>query len=501
MLSLIELERAVEALRLARAGARLDKCTMPAADELVLELSGGGDRRRGDKLRVLLSCRQGFARLSSLEVAKKALDRPPAFGQYLRAHLQGSRFLGADLRGDDRQAVLHFEGKEGRLDLLLSIMGARSNLYLLDQSGLLLAAARPLADTRRDLSLGDPWIDPEPRGKKPAEDRFADVATPDLLAAIERQYALAESSEHDDRERRRITRALGRARAGIEKKIRRLDEDLAAAARASEYEQKGELLKASLGSVAKKATETVAVHFETGEEVRIALDPKKSPTQNMEEYFRRARKAQRKGEKASVERGDKQARLEEMDALIAELEACASADEIAAFAERPEVARLVGRYAPERAETGSAAAPRKVWKLGKRELPTRLVPKRYAGTAGLEIWVGKNDEGNDILTTRLARGRDLFFHLEGNPGSHVVLRVEGPGDPPHEALIDAAELSVHFSKARNSSKASVHVAHIKDVSKPAGAKPGLVYVHRGRTIQLRRSPERMKRLLESRIEE
>jgi hypothetical protein len=49
--------------------------------------------------------------------------------------------------------------------------------------------------------------------------------------------------------------------------------------------------------------------------------------------------------------------------------------------------------------------------------PTRLLPKRYKTEEGLEIWVGRNDEGNDYLTTRLARGNDLFFHLEGYPGA------------------------------------------------------------------------------------
>src|SRR5881409_3443510 len=56
--------------------------------------------------------------------------------------------------------------------------------------------------------------------------------------------------------------------------------------------------------------------------------------------------------------------------------------------------------------------------------------KCYRSTDGLEIWVGRSDEGNDYMTTRLARGNDLFFHLEGAPGSHVILRTEGRADPP-----------------------------------------------------------------------
>jgi predicted ribosome quality control (RQC) complex YloA/Tae2 family protein len=134
-------------------------------------------------------------------------------------------------------------------------------------------------------------------------------------------------------------------------------------------------------------------------------------------------------------------------------------------------------------------------------MPARLRPRRYRSATGLEIWVGRSDEGNDHLSTRLARGNDLFFHLDGSPGSHVVLRTEGRSDPPSEAVLEACELAVHFSKQRGASRAAVHVAPIKNVKKPNGAKPGLVFVHGGRTVQLRHEPARLRRTLEARIED
>ncbi|MFQ5418199.1 MAG: NFACT RNA binding domain-containing protein, partial [Myxococcota bacterium] len=109
--------------------------------------------------------------------------------------------------------------------------------------------------------------------------------------------------------------------------------------------------------------------------------------------------------------------------------------------------------------------------------------------------------GNDLLSTRLARGKDLFFHLDGAPGSHVVLRTEGRSDPPAEAILDACELAVHYSKAKNATRADVHVVPIKNVKKPKGAKPGLVMVHGGKTIHLRRMRTRLDRILASRLDE
>jgi predicted ribosome quality control (RQC) complex YloA/Tae2 family protein len=68
-------------------------------------------------------------------------------------------------------------------------------------------------------------------------------------------------------------------------------------------------------------------------------------------------------------------------------------------------------------------------------------------------------------------------------------------------VLEACELAVHFSKQRGSSRAAVHVAPIKNVKKPRGAKPGLVFVSGGRTVQLRHEPARLRRTLEARVEE
>lgn len=118
---------------------------------------------------------------------------------------------------------------------------------------------------------------------------------------------------------------------------------------------------------------------------------------------------------------------------------------------------------------------------------------------GLEIWVGKSDAGNDYLTTKLADGNDWFFHIEGYPGSHTVLRTAGRKDPPQESVLQAAELCAHFSKLRDARRVDVHIAPIKQVHKPKGAKPGLVHVGQGKTVVLRRDPARLKSILEARI--
>ena len=505
MLSLCELRRAVAAVERERLGARLERAVQVDGFELVLILSGGGGRPARDKCHLLLSCRPGFARLAVLAKPRKAPPTPPGFVSYLRAHVEGGRLEEVRIQNDDRQALLRFRTAEGSMDLLLSILGPRSNLYLIDGAGILVGSQRPLDQTRRDLRGGEPWRDPETRPPGEGEDRFAERPEEELLAAIEEHYQTTEAETRKDLRIQRIAQALKKHRSRVERKLRNLGRDAETAAAAPELQRQGELLKSALGSLRQGADQVLVKDFETGAEVRIPLDPALSPAENLQKIFKRARKAERQAHKTQQQLGEVRGRLEELDALRSECDGLAEdgepgPEELDAFAARPAIRRLLDRYFPAPPEEKSPAQKKAIWRIGKTEIPPRLQPKRYLTTDGLEIWVGKSDEGNDLLTTRLARGRDLFFHLEGSPGSHVILRTEGRGDPPSESLLEAGELAVHFSKQKNSTRASVHVAPIKHVSKPSGTKPGLVYVHRGRSIDLRRDPARLKRILDARIE-
>jgi predicted ribosome quality control (RQC) complex YloA/Tae2 family protein len=281
-----------------------------------------------------------------------------------------------------------------------------------------------------------------------------------------------------------------------------MQDDLNEAIEAEEYRRKGELLKSVLHTVRPGAESVAATDYKTAESVSIPLDPRLSATANMELYFKRYQKEMRSvsliGQQLDLLRRERA----EIDILRSELEQLAGPEErdlqrIREWVNRARVRRLLARYSPSRRQTQNV--PKK--SAGKKPVSSRLMPKKYRTSDGLEIWVGRSDEGNDYLTTRLARGNDLFFHLEGFPGSHVVLRTDGRPEAPPESVLDACELAVHFSKMKNANRADVHIAPIKNVRKPSGAKPGLVHVSRGKTIHLRRDSARLERILAFRLDE
>ena len=89
-----------------------------------------------------------------------------------------------------------------------------------------------------------------------------------------------------------------------------------------------------------------------------------------------------------------------------------------------------------------------------------------------EIRVGRTSEDNDIVSLDPTNDpNEWWMHAAGCPGSHVVIKSTAPSDA---AFSDAALLAAKFSKASRVGRVKVSVVRCRQVSKPKGAKPGLV---------------------------
>lgn len=508
LLSLAELRRLSTLLSSDWAGCVVERWVQVDSQRLAVALYGGGEDSESRGKRFLMwSSRPALARVSEINRLPQAPDNPPAFVSYLRAHLSRARVQGARLIGDDRVLALRLTAREGEYDLVLSILGAKSNLYVLDGDGVIRAALRSPKETRPEMTLGASFLPPTQSRPQEGEDRFASVSDAEFLSAVEALYAEQEHERGASDLARDLRQTLRRETKNAQRRLDKLEAELAESEQANGLQRQGELLKTVLGRIEPGAESIEVDDFETGERVRIPLDPTRNPKENLDALFKRYQKLLRRLTKAGGQIDAARAWCERLDQWLSELAAAAPESGEANFealerlAEEPEVARMLGRRRAAQASGGDASAPTPQSLPSRlRGVPTRLQPRRYLSRDGLEIWVGRHDAGNDYLSTRLARGNDLFFHLDGAPGSHVVLRTDGRTDPPQESLLDAAELAVHFSKQKNASRADVHIVPIKQVKKPKGAKAGLVWVTGGRSLHLRREEARLARLLAARIE-
>lgn len=510
MLSRRELARAARALAARVADGHVDRVVQRGA-RLELTLSGpprAGDGR--DRVLLVLSADARHARAGEARAFDAAPPAPPGFAQLLRARVNRARILAVSGSDAERELSLRLRAGGEERTLVLQLLGPRSNVYLLDATGRLEGALRPLAETRPELAIGLPLLPLASAPPAEGEDRFADVPDGELLLAIEDHYAEREREEAAGTLARRIGRALDRERQRLVRREAAVRADLSRARPSADLRRSGELLKGALHRVVPGAREVTIEDPETGQDVTVPLEPALPAARNLERLFASYQRARRREAAAAEQGAALESDLERLAALRESCEPALVADppDLAALvrlAARPDVARLLGRHGRRESSRGAGrAAPggstRPTTRSGG-EMPARLRPSRYRTQDGLEVWVGRSALGNDHLTTRLAKQNDLFLHVEGSPGSHVVLRLAGRKDSPQESLLEAAELALHFSKQRGGSRATIHVAAVGDVRKPRGAKPGLVHVQRGRTLPLRHEAERLARILGSRIEE
>lgn len=110
-------------------------------------------------------------------------------------------------------------------------------------------------------------------------------------------------------------------------------------------------------------------------------------------------------------------------------------------------------------------------------------PYHFVSNDGYDIYVGKNNNQNDYLTTKFAISSDIWLHTKDIPGSHVIIKSKS-GKVSDEALLTGANLAAYFSKGQNSTNVPIDYTEKKNVKKPSGSKPGMVIYYTNKTIYI-----------------
>lgn len=467
------------------AGARLEAVRVHAERLITLELRG-----RDGEVTLLLSAEPDLTRIHAASWRPPAPPEPLPFQSVLRRELAGARLAALEAREGDRVVALRWERREGPVSLVAELTGRHGNLFLLDASGVIRAMAGRNLSQRRVLAPGAPWIPPAPH-ERGGPVRFAPVAGAPfpLSAAVEARYRQLEQERALAEARRRLREPLRAAVERSRRALARLADEAARVPAADADRRAADLLKLHLHAVPRGAREVTLTEWteEGPREVRLAVDPALTPRANMERLYRRYRRIVESAARVEARAAEVRRRLAALEALLADLEAS-----------EPALARI------ERAARLLGAAPRPLAaaRPGRRRAePPPSAYRTFRSQAGLPILVGKGAAENDELTVRVARGNDLWLHVRGRPGAHVVVRLPKGGAPDQETLLDAAHLAVHFSDARGEAAPEVVYTRAKWVRKGKGAAPGAVTYSQERAMAVRLEPVRLSRLLSGEGEE
>lgn len=538
------LHHMTEELRRELLGGRIQKINQPFEQELVLQIRSN---RKSHKL--LLSAHSVFGRVQLTDTTFENPAVPNTFIMVMRKYLQGAVIESIQQVENDRILEISVSNKNEIGDsvavtLVIEIMGKHSNIILLDKaSGKIIEAikhvgfsqnsyrtilpgstyvAPPQPSSLNPFTVGDEKLfeilhteDLEPkrlqqifqglgrdtatelRGRLTADKLKtfrAFFASPTQPSLTEKSFSallfsdsktqmstlseLLDTFYKDKAERDRVNQQASELIRRVEneleknrKKLGKQEEELLATENAEEFRQKGELLTTFLHQVPNDQDQVELDNYYTGEKIIISLDKALTPNQNAQRYFKRYQKL-----KEAVKHLT--SLIEETRTTILYLENVEIALAQASLTEIAEIRE-------ELIQTGF------IRRRQREKIQKRQKPEKYLATDGQTIiLVGRNNLQNDVLTFKMAKKDELWFHAKDIPGSHVV--ITGNLQPSDEVKTDAAELAAYFSKARLSNLVQVDMIETRKLNKPTGGKPGFVTYTGQKTLRVTPDEEKIK---------
>lgn len=277
--------------------------------------------------------------------------------------------------------------------------------------------------------------------------------------------------ERDQQERMRVReqdllRLLSNHSERLARKIFAQQGELAECAERDSLRIAGDLISANMYALPKGAAAVDLPNYyeESQPLVHIKLDPALTPSQNAQKYYKEYRKAKTAEEKLSEQIAIANRELEYLDSVLDALV-------------RAENEQDLSEIRAELAEQGYVRVLR-----SKKQKPAAIsAPMKFTTTEGFTVLVGRNNRQNDRLTMKIANNNDIWFHTKNITGSHVILITDGK-TPTAAAMEEAAVLAARHSRAKDSAKVPVDYTQVRNVSKPQGAKPGMVIYVNYKTV-------------------
>lgn len=321
---------------------------------------------------------------------------------------------------------------------------------------------------------GAPYMVSELKGK-PLDFSFTDIVQYGTAALIKRYdsfSALLDSFyfERDRADRMKnkaqdLLKLLSNASDRLARKINTQQAELSKCADREPLRVSGDLIQANLYRIEKGAPFADLENFyeEGSPQIRIKLNPALSATQNAQKYYKAYSKAKTAEQVLAVQLEKAQEELLYIDTVFDALS-------------RAVTERELTEIRDELTEQGYLKKAR-----GRQKTNAALAPLTFTSSEGFTVLVGRNNRQNDKLTLKTANNNDIWFHTKNIPGSHTIIVTDGK-TPGEQTILEAAQLAAYHSRAKDSAQVPVDYTQVRYVSKPQGAKPGMVIYKNNKTL-------------------
>lgn len=294
---------------------------------------------------------------------------------------------------------------------------------------------------------------------------------------LDEYYSKRDSIERMTHKTADLRKLLQSTRERIIRKVDNQRIELKACENRETLRVSAELINANLYQLKKgESFYDIPNYYDDNKIMRVSVDPALSPSQNSQKYFKEYKKTYTAEKKLSeqIEAGIEE--LSYLDTVLDELLRAENERDVGAVKEE----LLSSGYIRNRSMQKSQKIKRNGQRV-KQKTVSSLPPKEYETTDGFRVLVGRNNLQNDKLSMKSSEKLDMWLHTKDYPGSHVII-VNKNGEISDRAIEEAAVIAAVNSTARDAHKVPVDYTLVKNLKKPAGARPGKVIFHENWTV-------------------
>ena len=293
---------------------------------------------------------------------------------------------------------------------------------------------------------------------------FKEKSYSTMSESIEEFYNINKSHDRLNQIKTSLIKKINSHIKNTNKKLNILSNNILQESKIEGLRKNGDLLSANVHKISKGDNKIVLDDFyDNNKKIEIKLDPTKTPWENTENYYTKAKKIKNSVDYAKKDIPRQNDYLEYLNQLCD-------------FINRSQSIEDLNDIRDEMIENNL------IKKSHKHKIKNKKSkPYHYKTKNGSDIYVGKNSKQNDYITLKLANKDDLWFHVKDVPGSHVILRSDNIND---EDINIASYLAAVNSSISSDNKINIDYTEKKNVKKAKGAKPGMVYYENFSTITI-----------------
>lgn len=292
------------------------------------------------------------------------------------------------------------------------------------------------------------------------------VLCADFCTLLDSFFSQRDSMERMKSRSADLRRVVGSAIERLQRKVLAQEEELKQCADRERFRICGDLIQANLHAIEKGASACTVQNFydEQLADITIELNPAWTAARNAQKYYTDYRKAKTAEQVLQVQIQKAQEETAYLSSVLDSLSRAASERELQEIRTELEQQGVVRSKIKD-----------------KQRKQSLMPPLTFTTPTGMTVLVGRNNRQNDQLTLKQASKNDLWFHTKDIPGSHTILLTENQ-EADEASILFAAQLAAAHSKAKEAGKVPVDYTKIRYVSKPQGAKPGMVIYVNQKTL-------------------